>query len=64
MLNSKMIGAIKVATFRMWPLESTETDEIPWRKQLIQPDVNSHASYLNLMVRKTERKISSCFVDY
>ena len=31
-LNPEMIGAIKVATFRMWPLESTETDEIAWRK--------------------------------
>ena len=31
-LNAEMIGAIKVATFRMWPLKSTETDKTAWRE--------------------------------
>ena len=30
-LNPDMIAAIKVATFRMWPLLQTETEETAWR---------------------------------
>ena len=30
-LNVEMVGAIKVATYKMWPLKSTETDAVAWR---------------------------------
>ena len=53
-LNPEMIGAIKVATFRMWPLESIETDEIAWRK--CRKAINSAGHQLTCKSSKLDGK--------
>ena len=39
-LDQEMIAAIKMATFRMWPLKSSENDKVAWRDCVKAIDTN------------------------
>ena len=52
-LNPDMIATIKVATFRMWPLGSTETQENAWRA--CRKAIDTSGRQLCLKVKRTKR---------
>ena len=44
-LNKDMIVAIKVATFRMWPLSYTEQEKLAWKQYCKSIDVSGRQLY-------------------